>query len=282
MGTTMAETHVRSADGTSIAYWSSGEGPPLVLVHGGTADHTRWRTVLPVLEQQATVYAMDRRGRGGSGGSGGSGEGGDYSIEREFDDVAAVVNDIAGRTGGPVDLFGHSFGAVCALGGARQAADRVRRLVLYEPPIGPTAATVADEVVTRLEELLAHGRREELLVTFFREEVRMPPEEIELLRGLPAWQARLAAAHTLPRELRAVISFDPSDDWFAGVTAPTLLLLGGDSPKPVVEATRMVHRALPDARIEDLPGQQHVAMDTAPELVTQLVQDFLAGAGKTP
>jgi pimeloyl-ACP methyl ester carboxylesterase len=276
MGTTMAETHVRSADGTSIAYWRSGEGPPLVLVHGGTADHTRWRTVLPTLEQHATVCAMDRRGRGGSG------DRGDYTIEREFDDVAAVVNDVAGRTGGPVDLFGHSFGAVCALGGARQAADQVRRLALYEPPIGPTAATVADDVVARLEELLAHGQREELLVTFFREEVRMPPEEIEVLRGLPAWQARLAAAHTLPRELRAVISFDPSGDWFAGVTAPTLLLLGGDSPQPVAEATRMVQRALPDARIEEMPGQQHVAMDTAPELVTQLVQDFLTGAGQTP
>ncbi len=274
MDTAARETRVRSADGTEIAYWHSGAGPPLVLVHGGTADHTRWRTVLPVLAQQASVYAMDRRGRGGSG------DRDDYTVEREFDDVAAVVREVAGRTGGPVDLLGHSYGAVCALGGARQAAGAVRRLVLYEPPIGPAAATVAGDVVSRLEELLAQGRRDDLLVTFFREEVRMTPAELETLRGLPAWQARLAAAHTLPRELRTVTTFDPPAGWFADIAAPTLLLLGGDSPEPVAAATRMVQRALPDARIVQLPGQQHVAIDTAPELFTHLVLDFLAGAGQ--
>src|SRR3712207_8086243 len=96
---------VTSVDGTSIAYWRSGEGPPLVLVHGTAADHSRWAPVLPAFEQRFTVYAIDRRGRGGSGDSG------DYAIEREFEDVAEVVDSL----GESVNLLGHSYGALCAL-----------------------------------------------------------------------------------------------------------------------------------------------------------------------
>ena len=101
-----------SRDGTQIAYWTSGEGPPLVLVHGAAADHTRWRPLLPYLEPHATVHAIDRRGRGASG------DGPDYEVAREFEDVAAVVDAVAEASGSPVDLYGHSFGGFCAFGGA--------------------------------------------------------------------------------------------------------------------------------------------------------------------
>src|SRR3712207_2617173 len=101
----MSQETVTSVDGTPIAYWSSGEGSPLVLVHGTAADHARWRPVLPAFEERFTVYAIDRRGRGGSGDSD------DYAIEREFGDVAAVVDSL----GEPVTLLGHSYGALCAL-----------------------------------------------------------------------------------------------------------------------------------------------------------------------
>src|SRR4029450_11134152 len=79
-------TRVTSRDGTQIAYWASGEGPPLMVVHGTTADHTRWRPWLPYLEPHATVHALDRRGRGASG------DAPDYDVAREFEDVAAVVD----------------------------------------------------------------------------------------------------------------------------------------------------------------------------------------------
>jgi pimeloyl-ACP methyl ester carboxylesterase len=82
-------TRVVSRHGTEIACWSSGEGPPLVLVHGTTADHTRWRPLLPYLEPHATVHALDRRGRGASG------DAPDYRVAREFEDVAAVVDAVA-------------------------------------------------------------------------------------------------------------------------------------------------------------------------------------------
>src|SRR3954447_644257 len=91
---------VASADGTQIAYWRTGSGPAAVLVHGMTLDHTAWDNVLPELEPHGTVYTIDRRGRGDSG------DQATYALEREFEDVAAVVNDI----GEPVHVIGHSFG----------------------------------------------------------------------------------------------------------------------------------------------------------------------------
>jgi pimeloyl-ACP methyl ester carboxylesterase len=92
-------TRVESRDGTEIAVWTSGHGPPLVLVHGAVADHARWRPLLPHLEPHVTVHAMDRRGRGASGDAPG------YAIEREFEDVAAVVRAVAAAAGGPVALW---------------------------------------------------------------------------------------------------------------------------------------------------------------------------------
>ena len=109
---------VVSADGTPIAVWRTGEGPPLVLVHGAAADHGRWAPVLPALQERFTVLAMDRRGRGGSG------DAEDYEIEREYEDVAAVVE----WAGDGVDLLGHSHGGACARrGGAAHRPGRQAR-----------------------------------------------------------------------------------------------------------------------------------------------------------
>src|SRR5436190_5786548 len=113
-----------SKDGTAIGCFVSGSGTPMVLVHGTSADHGRWAPIMPALERHFTVYACDRRGRGASG------LGEPYAIEREFEDVAAVVDGI----GGPVDLLGHSYGAICALEASR-LTPHLRRLVLYEPPV---------------------------------------------------------------------------------------------------------------------------------------------------
>jgi pimeloyl-ACP methyl ester carboxylesterase len=260
-----------STDQTPIAVQMSGEGPSLVLVHGGTADHTRWRTVLPLLEPHATVYAVDRRGRGGSG------DHSDHSLEKEFDDIAAVVGEVSARTGGPVDLLGHSYGGICALGAARLNPGSVRRLVLYEPPIGPAGVLMTPNLVDRLDDLLAQDRREELLVTFFREEVMVPPEGIEALRSLPAWQGRVAAAHTIPRELREVLRFDATPQWLTAVPVPTLLLVGGESHALFQQATQFVHDHLPDSQVAIIRGQEHLAMDGAPEVFAELVLEFLAG-----
>lgn len=257
--------NVTSKDGTPIAYERSGDGPPLVLVHGTTADHTRWRPVLPALEQRRTVFAVDRRGRGESG------ETEPYAIEREVEDVATVVDSI----GGPVDLLGHSYGALCSLEAAL-LTDRLRKLILYEPPIPTGIEIYPRAVIESMQELLAKDQREAALECFFREVVRMPAHQLEVLRSMPVWAARVAAAHTVLREMQSPETYIFQPERFRQMRTPTLLLLGGDSPAFLAAAiTDALARALPVCRIAVMPGQQHVAMDTAPELFIKEVLDFL-------
>ncbi len=253
---------VVSEDGTPVAVWRSGDGPPLVLVHGAAADHSRWAPVLPALEERFTVLAIDRRGRGQSG------DADEYAIEREYEDVAAVVES----AGKGVKVLGHSYGGICALE-STLLTDRVSKLVLYEPPMGFLASP--PDVVHRLEALLEEGKRDELVGFFMREVAGLPDDQVELLRSLPAWEARLAVAHTIPREERASreYAFDP--DRFRELDQPTLFLQGGDSPAPFNAAGEAVREALPDCRVVVMPGQRHAAMDTGTELFTAEVLSFL-------
>ena len=257
---------VTSRDGTPIAFWQSGSGPPLLLVHGATADHsTTWRIVGPLLAERRTVLAMDRRGRGGSG------DGPDYAIDREAEDVAAVLEAI----GRPTDLLGHSHGGLCALEGAR-LAQNVRRMILYEPAIHPEGAAARPEVIDRIEAQAQAGDREAALVTMLRDMADMTPQEIEIMRSqAEAWEARKANVGTVPREVRALARyvFDPAR--FADVQAPTLVMVGGDSAPFVRRTGNEVVRALPNARLLALPGQQHGAMYTAPDLFVAEVMGFL-------
>jgi pimeloyl-ACP methyl ester carboxylesterase len=166
-------------------------------------------------DRQFTVYAVDRRGRGESG------EAHDYAIEREFEDVAAVVDSI----GEGVNLLGHSFGGICSLEAAL-LTPHLRKLILYEPPLPIPGVPIYPEGVTeRLHTLLDAGDRPGVLTTFFREIVRMPPHELELFQSSPAFPARVAAAHTLPRELRAHEAYRFKPERFNTLNVPTLLLL---------------------------------------------------------
>jgi pimeloyl-ACP methyl ester carboxylesterase len=237
------QTTVTSKDGTQIACWLSGTGPPLVLVHGTTADHVRWGPVLPAFQEHFMVCAIDRRGRGGSGDSD------TYAIEREFDDVAAVVDSFDET----VNLLGHSYGGVCALE-ASLLTKNLRRLVLYEPPAVP-AGVYPPGFVERLESLIDRGKREEALVAFMTEVVKLPKSELELMRGLPAWQGRLAAAHTLPREARVDESYELDPRRFASMSVPNLILEGGESPSFLALSNQAVHAALPNSRIVVMPGR---------------------------
>lgn len=257
---------VASRDGTRIAFWLSGEGPPLLLVHGATADHTTtWRFVLPELERRFTVYAMDRRGRGGSGDSAA------YNLEREAEDVAAVIDSI----GNPVNLLGHSYGGLCAIEAALLTVN-LRRLILYEGiPLRGTDG-YKPGIVDRLDAMLRGGDVEGMLVTLFLELVEMPPEELELLRSQrDAWAVRLRNAPTLPREIRVEEGYIFAPERFRSMRAPTLLLVGGDSPLREQTNARGVADALPDARVVALPGQQHAAMHSAPDLFVREVVWFL-------
>ena len=261
----LAQTAV-SQDGTPIAFWRSGEGPPLVLVHGTAANHGRWRPVLPAFAVSFTVYAIDRRGRGGSGDADG------YSVEREFEDVAGVIDSI----GGPVNILGHSYGGLVALEAAL-LTENVRKLVLYDPGIELEGREIyPHEVIERLEALLGAGDRDGVVATTMREVAGLPPETVEHMRSQPEWQARVDAAHTIPRELRAVKAYGFDPERFGNLAAPTLVLSGGDSPMAFVEAGEAVDEALPHSRRLVMPGQGHAAMDTGTEFFTTEVLRFLA------
>jgi pimeloyl-ACP methyl ester carboxylesterase len=255
---------VLSSDGTRIACWTGGHGQNLVLVHGTAASSSRWQSIRPRLEERFTVTAIDRRGRGESS------DAADYAIEREFEDVAAVVEAV----GSPVLLFGHSYGAICALEAALRT-DRLMGLVLYEPPIVAEGETVhSQEQLRRLEDLLAADDRDGVVTTFLSEIVGLPPHELEVVKSSPAWPGRVAVAHTLPRELRAQEVYRLDTERAGGLSIPVLLLLGGDSPHFFAKATAALEQALLDSRTVVMPGQQHVAMDTAPDLVAGAVLDF--------
>ena len=262
----MPKETATSKDGTPIAYWRSGQGPPLVLVHGTSADHSRWKPVLPAFEEHFTVYALDRRGRGGSGDSE------DYSIEREFEDVAAVVDSI----GEPViNLLGHSMGAVCSLEAALLTS-KVRKLVLYEPGMNVSGEQVYPPgFIDRLDTLLEEGDRDGVIEALMREVVGMPAGEVEHLRSLPAWRERVKAAHTVPRELRTDEYYEFAPERFTDLGVPTLVLEGGESSAFFQAADAAVEEALSDCRIVVMAGQGHAAMDTASELFTTEVIRFL-------
>jgi pimeloyl-ACP methyl ester carboxylesterase len=260
---TASHEWVISADGTAIAVRRSGAGPALVLVHGTTADHTRWARVAPLLEAEFTVHAMDRRGRGGSGDADG------YAIEREAEDVAAVVL----AAGTPVSLLGHSYGAICCLEAALRLS-ALHRLILYEPPLPVGQPVVPPAVRDAIDRLVAAGEGEAALLTFFRDVVRVPEPQLAAMRAMPSWAGRVAAAHTLSRETRLEAEYRPDLERLRTLRTPTLLLLGGESPPFFREATRRIAEGVPDARIHELPGQQHVAMDIIPDDFARIVADF--------
>jgi pimeloyl-ACP methyl ester carboxylesterase len=257
---------VDSPDGTRIACRRSGRGEPLVLVHGTSADHTRWTQVLPLLEERFTLFAVDRRGRGASGDAAG------YALEREFEDVTAVVDAV----GEPVTLLGHSYGGICALEAALRTS-AIRRLILYEPPIPAGVEIYVPGLIDRIDELLEAGDGEAILTTFMRDVVRMPAEELELYRSLPGWRTRVAGAHTVVREIHAHDAYGFEPERWRDCATPTLLLLGGDSPPLFVAAIDLLHATLVDSTRRLLPGQQHVAMVTAPELFADEILRYAAG-----
>lgn len=269
---------VESIDGTPIAWWETRPAagpapdpatPALVLVHGATADHTAFRAVAPRFAHHRRVIAIDRRGRGASG------DQPPYTIEREYQDVAAVVDFVAGSTGRPVDVLGHSFGGRCGLGGAL-LTDQVRRLVVYEgAPAARGQAFHDPGVLARLDALAAWGDLDGVMATFMAEVVGLEPAEIDAYRAAPTWPLRAAAAPTAIRELRAEAARDAAAEQFAEIRIPVLQLVGGASPDIFTAGTRELDSLLPDGRLISLTGQKHAAHHTSPVIFVAVVEGFL-------
>jgi pimeloyl-ACP methyl ester carboxylesterase len=257
---------IKSRDGTTIAFFTSGAGAPLVLVHGTTADHSRWEPILHPLEAKFTVYAVDRRGRGESGDTE------PYLIEREYEDIALLVDSLPES----VNLLGHSYGALCSLEAATRTQN-LRRLILYEPPF-PIKGQVFNSapLVAEMQAKLKSGDREGVVTLFMRDVAMFPQNELEMMKTLPTWKGRVAAAHTILRELAAPSKYKFEPQRFNSLRVPTLLLLGGESPTYRKTVANELKAAIPNSRISVMPGQQHAAMNTAPEMFVREVLEFLA------
>ena len=261
---------VRSADGTPIAIFRSGAGPQLILIHGAAADHTTFRVLGPLLAPRFAIAAIDRRGRGSSG------DGVGYDIEREFEDVAAVAQELAREAGGPVDVLGHSYGGRCALGAALLTSD-IGRVISYEGAPTPPGERYGDApLAAELSALAEAGQNETLLETFMTRVVGMTPDELDRYRADPVWPRRVAAAATIAREL-AVESGDAAGlERIGAVRQRVLQLLGGDSRREFAVATAALHDRLADGIVVVIPGAKHAAHHTHPDAVVEVVSTFLA------
>jgi pimeloyl-ACP methyl ester carboxylesterase len=267
-------SRVRSRDGTEIAYWTVGHGPPLVLVHGAPADHTRWRPLVPYLAPHFTVHALDRRGRGASG------DAADYALEREFEDVGAVIDAVAEASGSSVDVYGHSHGGIVAFGAATLSSN-IRRLVLYEgwPVPNPNVYALPPGLDRRMDALLAGGDRDGVVELLFRELEDLSDDDMAAFKAAPSWPGRVAAAHTLTRELRGELTARLDPVAARSITVPVLLVTGGTSPDPAKPYVEAVAAALSDSHIVVLEGHDHVADALDPEFFAAQVVPFLLGDG---
>lgn len=258
---------VRSPDGVDLAVWAEGRGPPLVLVHGSIQDHTVSAALVAELRTDFTTYAMDRRGFGASG------DGPSYSLDLEFADVAAVVDEVAARTGAPVVLWGHSFGASCAMGAAA-LTDNVRYLVLYEPSLG---LPYPNGWIDRVDQLVEGGDLETAIVMVLRDLLGFTDEQIEERRAESEWVGRVATAPTVAREARAEQGWTYAGSRMDRIAAPTLLLSGAESTPDIKQATAAARTAIPDARVRTLSGHAHIAHRTDPAMVGRIVREFVRG-----
>lgn len=265
---------VRSSDGTTIAYESVGMGPSLILVHGGVGDHTRWLPLFPLLTPHFTVTAMDRRGHGTSRAAASErASSPNYSLQKEAEDIAAVVNSRSDK----VFLLGHSYGAICSLEAAF-LAQKIAKLVLYEPPIQVEQRFLDPAVVSKMEDLIRTGEREQALILFMRDIVQVPPQEIAAAKARPTWASRVADISTSVREIRAVdaYQFDPAR--IAKLDLPVLLLQGSETAPHHKRAVAALARILPNHKLFVFEGQGHNAMDTIAQQFVQVVTDFLLAA----
>jgi pimeloyl-ACP methyl ester carboxylesterase len=246
---------VTSSDGTTIAYDRSGAGPTVILVAGalGYRKFSKMEELAELLSERCTVINYDRRGRGDST------EVKPFAVEREIEDIEALID----AEGGRASLWGWSSGGALALRAA-SAGIGVERLSVYEVPfmVDPAAKRPTPDYAERLDELVAADDRSGAVKHFMRNAIGIPAPFVAVMPLMPMWKGLKATAHTLPYDWAALgkhtmygAPLDP-EEW-AAVTMPTLVASGGKSPAVLRDGSRALAEVLPNAELRELEGISH-------------------------
>ncbi|MER5324154.1 alpha/beta fold hydrolase [Streptosporangium roseum] len=267
---------VVSKDGTTLAFDRIGDGPAVILVDGALCHRSSGPNgpLAALLAERFTVYTYDRRGRGDSGDTA------PYAVEREVEDIEALIAE----AGGSAFVYGISSGAALAL----EAAERglaISKLALYEAPfiVDDSRPPVPQDYRAQISDLLAAGRRGDTVKYFMRRGVGLPAVVVAMMRFMPAWAGLTAVAHTLAYDAAVMAGTQsgrslPAGRW-ASVTPPTLVAVGGKSPGWMHNAMAAVADALPNARRHTLKGQTHIVK---PQALAPVLIDFFAGSDRIP
>ena len=263
---------VTSKDGTTIAFERSGAGPVIVLVEAALSDRKGTARLARRLSPRFTVVNYDRRGRGDSTDTP------PYTVDREVDDIEAVID----ASTGCAYLFGSSSGTVLALDAAHRLGRKVRGLVLYEPPfiVDDSRAPMAEGLAGEIDRLVAAGRRHDAVRLFFRQGMGIPGWAVRLMRWLmPGWSKMVRMAHTIRYDLTLLAGTQdgrplPSGRWKS--EAPALVMVGGKSEPFFHSGAAAVAGLLPNAQHRSLEGRDHSAVVMAPKaLAAEIVRFFL-------
>jgi pimeloyl-ACP methyl ester carboxylesterase len=255
-----------SKDGTKIVYDKTGQGPALIIVAGAFQGRMAMAAYAEPLSKQFTVYNYDRRGRGESGDTQ------PYSIEREIDDIDALIQ----QAGVSAFVFGGSSGGVLTLDAAARGSN-ITKLAVYEPPfvVDDSRDPVPENMVEQLKELIVSGRRGDAAEMFMTKGSLMPADMVAGMRTQPFWTEVEAVAHTLVYDAMIMDGTMrgaplPSDRW-ATVTIPTLVIYGGAGPAWARNAAESLIKLLPQAEPQILEGQFHTL---TPEVLTPVLEKF--------
>ena len=252
---------VTSKDGTTIAFDRLGDGPPVILVCGAATDRMANAPLAELLAEHFTVFNYDRRGRGDSGDTP------PYAVEREVEDIDALID----AAGGSAFLYGTSSGAGLALEAAASGLD-ITKLALWEPPfiLDESSRPPADQV-EQYNEMIAAGSRGDAVEFFMAKVVGLPPEFVAYARTQPFWQAQEALAHTLAYDATIMGDYSLPVER-AAVTVPTLVLAGGASFPFMRETAQALADVLPAGQHRVLEGQEH---NVDPAVLAPVLTEFL-------
>jgi len=255
---------VASADGTVIAFDRYGDGPPVIMTVGAFNTRSQTEPLARALAPRFMALNYDRRGRGDSGDTA------PYSVEREIDDIAALIE----QAGGSAAVFGHSSGATLALKAAASGLP-ITHLVLYEPPFNTddNYPTLPADFAGELAGLVSAGRRGAAVELYQTKAVGIPQEMVEQMRHAPFRPGLEAIAHTLAYDAAIVGDRSMPVGLLATLTVPALVITGEQSPPFLRNAAQVTAQTLPNGRLAVLPGQSH---DINPDATAPVMAEFLA------